>query len=344
MTHPMNAELPYAWGGPVGTARLKDTPEDFRVEEVLPETATGEGEHLWLTLEKTGQNTAWVARQLSRWANLPVRAVSYAGLKDRHAVTTQTFSLHLPGREDPVQPLSIEGVRVLSQARHPRKLKTGQLVGNHFVIRLRQFDGDSKALEERWQQLVTQGVPNYFGSQRFGSGGANLVRALQWFRGEARLQRGQQGIHLSAVRSYLFNKLLAARIEQGSWNQLLPGDFAQFREGQGGFLCETPAEDDLSRLESGRLSPTASLPGDITGDVSAVDEWEAAVLADDQEWLEGLKARRMQRSRRKTRVYPEQGTLAWQEGDPVFRFFLPAGSYATVALREAVALEEEREA
>lgn len=339
----MMTSLPYAWGGPVGQAVLKDSPEDFRVDEVLPEAPSGEGEHLWLTVEKTGQNTAWVARQLSRWANLPVRAVSYAGLKDRHAVTTQTFSLHLPGRDDPDQPLVIEGVRVLSQARHPRKLKTGQLVGNRFTIRLRQFDGDDQALAYRWRHLVEQGVPNYFGSQRFGAGGANLERARQWFRGEAKLPRGQQSIHLSAVRSYLFNYLLARRVSEATWNRLLPGDFAQFREGQGGFLCEQPEPKDLERLETGQLSPTASLPGDLIGAATAIDDWESEVLSDEQEWLEGLRARRMQQGRRKTRVYPENGELIWEDGDPVFQFFLPAGSYATMALREAVTLVEERQ-
>lgn len=334
--------IPFAWGGPVGRAVLKDRPEDFRVEEVLPEEAAGEGEHLWLTLEKTGQNTAWVARQLSRWANLPLRAVSYAGLKDRHAVTTQTFSLHLPGREDPVQPLVIDGVRVLSRARHSRKLKTGQLAGNRFTIRLRQFDGDADALVERWRHLVKQGVPNYFGLQRFGAGGNNLDRARRWFRGEAKVPRGQQGIHLSAVRSYLFNRLLAQRVADATWNRLLPGDFAQFREGQGGFFCEQPGPEDLERLEDGRISPTASLPGDMNGDVTAIDEWELRVLADEREWLDGLRARRLQRARRKTRVYPEGGELSWEAGDPVFRFFLPTGSYATMALREAVTLSEER--
>lgn len=336
------ASMPYAWGGPVGRAVLKERPEDFRVEEVLPEHPEGEGEHLWLTVEKTGQNTAWLARQLSRWANLPLRAVSYAGLKDRHAVTTQTFSLHLPGRADPVQPLVIDGVRVLSQSRHPRKLKTGQLVGNRFTVRLRRFDGDTDALDERWRLLVAQGVPNYFGLQRFGTGGNNLDRARQWFRGEAKLPRGQQGIHLSAVRSFLFNRLLARRVVDDTWNRLLPGDFAQFREGQGGFLCEQPSAGDLERLEQGRLSPTASLPGELNGDLSAIDEWELGVLADEQEWLDGLRARRMQRARRKTRVFPEGGELDWESGDPVFRFFLPAGSYATMALREAVRLSEER--
>lgn len=335
----MTMELPlwpYAWGGPIGRGLLKTRAVDFNVVEALPETPSGEGEHLWLTVEKTGQNTAWVARQLAKWADIPPRAVSYAGLKDRHAVTVQTFSLHLPGQADPLAPLALAGVRVLAKKRHIRKLKTGQLIGNHFDIRLRSFQGSKEALTVHWQQLVTEGFPNYFGPQRFGEQGANLERALLWFRGESKLPRGTQGIHLSAVRGYLFNSLLARRVEQSSWNQVLPGDFMQFREGQGGFICEHPSEDDLQRLASGVISPTASLPGVADGRTPQLEARESDILDTEPEWLAGLVRHKMQRGLRKLRVYPEQGELTFVEGDPRFRFFLPAGSYATVALRELV--------
>lgn len=332
---------PRAWGEPLGSGRLKAEPEDFQVTEVLPESPVGEGEHLWLTVEKTGQNTAWLARKLARWANLPPRAVSYAGLKDRQAVTTQTFSLHLPGRDDPVQQLAVEGVRILERRRHNRKLKTGQLVGNEFRIRVRDFNGDADALGERWQCLVEEGFPNYFGPQRFGQAGANLERARSWFAGEASPPRAQRGIHLSAVRSYLFNELLARRVEAGNWNRWLEGDYLQFREGQGGFVCLEADEHDLERVRSGQLSPTASLPGRVREALGPLDEREADWLADEAFWLDGLLSRGIDRGLRKTRVYAERGQLAWQDGDPVFSFFLPAGSYATVALREVMKVSEE---
>ncbi|MDB2448811.1 tRNA pseudouridine(13) synthase TruD [bacterium] len=334
-------DWPRAWGEPLGSGRLKVEPADFQVNEVLPETPSGEGEHLWLTVEKTGQNTAWLARQLANWANLSPREVSYAGLKDRHAVTTQTFSLHLPGRDDPQQVLAIDGVRILKQQRHHRKLKTGQLVGNDFRIRVRAFNGDAQALAERWQRLVEQGFPNYFGPQRFGRNGSNLSRARDWFQGEAKLRREQRGIHLSAVRSYLFNALLARRVADGNWNQWLAGDYLQFREGQGGFVCLDAEPHDLERVESGQLSPTASLPGRIRESLGPLDEREAQWLADEAFWLEGLTQRGIERGLRKLRVFAERGTLEWQDGDPVFAFFLPAGSYATTALREVVTLNDD---
>ncbi|PTY37163.1 hypothetical protein BGP77_07825 [Saccharospirillum sp. MSK14-1] len=334
---------PRAWGEPLGQGRLKAEPADFQVTEVLPETPSGDGEHLWLTIEKTGQNTAWLARQLARWADLPPRAVSYAGLKDRHAVTTQTFSLHLPGQADPSQPLLIDGVRIIERQRHHRKLKTGQLVGNEFRIRLRDFSGDADAVAERWQRLVEHGFPNYFGPQRFGDGGANLERARDWFAGGKPPRREHRGIHLSAVRSYLFNELLARRVEAGNWNQWLPGDYLQFREGQGGFVCLQAQEHDLDRVQQGQLSPTASMPGRIKDSLGPLDDRETQALADESFWLDGLTKRGIERGLRKLRVYAERGVLTWQDGDPIFTFFLPAGSYATTALREVATWNEDDE-
>jgi tRNA pseudouridine13 synthase len=337
-------EWPRAWGPTIGSGRLKAEPVDFCVEEVLPEIASGEGEHLWVSLEKTGQNTAWLAKQLARWAGIPPRDVSYAGLKDRHAVTRQTFSVHLPGKPDPVNAFVMDGVRVLTMIRHGRKLRTGQLVGNHFVIRLRDWQGDADALTERWQQLVDQGFPNYFGPQRFGDNGQNLSRALAWIRGEGRLPRGQQSIHLSAMRSYLFNGLLAERVGQQTWNQLVPGDFLQFKEGKRGFECLAPTDSEWSRVAEGTLSASASLPGERSESFTELDAREAPFLAQQAEWVDTLVRLRIQRSLRKMRVFPEQGVLHWQGSDPEFRFFLPAGSYATAALLEVSAWREDASA
>jgi tRNA pseudouridine13 synthase len=334
-------DWPRAWGDGIGTGRLKAEPADFFVEEALPETPSGEGEHLWITVEKTGQNTAWLGKQLARWAGIPPRDVSYAGLKDRQAVTRQTFSLHLPGKPDPKSPLNMDGVRVLVSQRHGRKLRTGQLIGNHFVIRLRDWQGDPDVLARRWQQVVEQGFPNYFGPQRFGDQGQNLSRSLAWIRGEGRLPRGQQGIHVSAMRSYLFNALLAERVAQGNWNQLIPGDFLQFKEGKRGFECLTPSDSEWNRVAEGQLSPCASMPGEQTETFAELDAREARVLASMSEWTEALVRLRIQRSLRKLRVYPEQGILTWLDADPEFRFFLPAGSYATAALHEVVNWQEE---
>ncbi|MCH8531459.1 MAG: tRNA pseudouridine(13) synthase TruD [Saccharospirillum sp.] len=331
--------FPTAWGARLGSAGLKQSPEDFQVVEVLPESPQGEGEHLWLTLEKTGQNTVWIARKLAQWAGIPQRAVSYAGLKDRHGVTQQTFSLHLMKQSPPEGPFVMDGVAELARCRHSKKLRTGQLIGNQFRVRLRDYDGDQTAFEQRWQCLVERGFPNYFGLQRFGHGGANLDRAERWLAGQLKLPRPQQSMHLSAMRSWLFNAQLAKRVREGNWNRLLPGDFAQFREGRGGFWCQ---DEDLAdaRVASGDLSPTASLPGETRDDSPDFMARQSEALAQYNDLVDALKARRVDRALRKLRVFPEKAQLEWEGTDPILHFFLPAGSYATALLFECVAVTE----
>src|SRR5690606_8089881 len=161
-------DQPRAWGGPVLEAVMRSAPEDFFVEEVDGFQPSGSGEHLLLTVEKRGLNTAEAARRIARWAGVAEQGVGYAGLKDRHAVTRQRFSVHLPGREAPaLAALEGEGLRVLGQARHARKLPRGALAGNRFVLVLRQVRGEKAAVDARLDQVAEQGVPNWFGAQRF---------------------------------------------------------------------------------------------------------------------------------------------------------------------------------
>src|SRR6185503_17769039 len=164
-----NQELPFAHGAiPPLTARLRLTHEDFLVEEILGYDADGAGEHLLLWVEKRGANTDWVARELAKFAGVPAVAVGYAGLKDRHAVTRQTFSVQLAGRPDPDwSTFPHAEVTVLAATRHSRKLKRGALRGNRFVLVLREVGGDRAQAESVLQRIATHGVPNYFGEQRF---------------------------------------------------------------------------------------------------------------------------------------------------------------------------------
>ena len=193
---------PRAHGAPVLAARMRVTPEDFDVTEIAGFDASGAGEHLLLTIEKRGVNTAFVARLLAEWAGVDERAVGYAGLKDRHAVTRQRFSVQLPGREAPdiavlerSDAATGQSLRVLERARHARKLPRGALVGNRFVLVLRDVEGDAVAIEARLQAIAARGVPNYFGVQRFGHGGGNVDKARRMFAGmrvrrDARLDVG----------------------------------------------------------------------------------------------------------------------------------------------------------
>src|SRR5690606_10303247 len=251
----MSTELPRAHGAPVLSARIRVAPEDFDVTELDGFEASGAGEHLVLTIEKRSMNTAFVARLLAEWAGVDERAVGYAGLKDRHAVTRQRFSVQLPGREAPGvealerdDPATGQRLRVLGHARHSRKLPRGALAGNRFALVLRGVEGEPAAIEARLRAIAGRGVPNYFGGQRFGHAGGNVGKALRMFAG-ARVKRDERALLLSAARSALFNRVLAARVAGGSWDRGLDGE-AWMLDGSRSVFGPEPWSDALAaRLE-----------------------------------------------------------------------------------------------
>ncbi len=163
---------PRAHGAACGEAVLKAVAEDFQVDEVLDIPLSGEGEHLWLWVEKRGLNTEEAARRLGRAAGVQQKNVSYAGLKDRQALTRQWFSLHLPGKADPDLGAA-EGadLRILRRTRHSRKLQRGAHAANGFTLRLTGLRAERALLDARLERIAADGVPNYFGLQRFGHGG-----------------------------------------------------------------------------------------------------------------------------------------------------------------------------
>ncbi|MDT8387618.1 MAG: tRNA pseudouridine(13) synthase TruD [Thiogranum sp.] len=344
---PIPLVLPYAWGGPVGNAVIRSTPEDFQVTEVPLVAPTGEGEHSWLYVRKRNANTQWVLRQLAQYAEVGVGAVSYAGLKDRSAVTEQWFSVHLPGRPDPDWlALRTDEFQVLEAHRHNRKLKTGALRGNRFRIHLRGLTGSMADLDQRLRQVQNSGIPNGFGSQRFGHGGANLQQAEHLLLNpRVRLPRDKRGLYLSAVRSALFNRVLAARIEDRCWDRALPGDALQLAGRSACFVVEVPDPETGRRIAALEVHPTGPLCGDgavlLVGDAAA---YEAAQLQPYEAWIAALRRARVQAARRALRVLPSD--LHWEfdaAGDCVLEFFLPAGSYATSLLREIVVLDDTLE-
>lgn len=341
---PIPLQQPAAWGGPVGSGRIRVTPEDFQVFEVPLATPCGEGEHCWLQVRKRNSNTPWVAQQLAKFAGVPLSAISYAGMKDRHAVTEQWFSVHLPGRPDPDwQALQHEDFQVLSARRHQRKLKTGALLGNRFELRIRALDGDPQQLAQRIRQVAEGGFPNYFGTQRFGHGSSNLDEAARMFRQpRRRIARSKRGIYLSAVRSALFNRVLAARVSNGSWNQAMPGDALQLEGKSACFVAETLDAETLRRVQALELHPTGPLCGDgesLCRDTALAFEY--AQLQGWEDWIEGLRRTRVMAARRALRTVPRD--LHWQDqGDAggVLSFYLPAGCYATSLLAELIRVED----
>jgi tRNA pseudouridine13 synthase len=216
----MTESWPRTWPAAAGRAQFKSSLDDFRVSEVPAEAPLGSGEHLYLRVEKSGAATPAVAAMLARAFAVPPSAVGYAGMKDKRAVTDQWFSVHTP--HDREVTLEDGNVRVLEATRHRRKLRRGDLAGNRFRVRLRRVEGDGWGL--RLQRLAEIGTPNYFGPQRFGVD--NLERARAWLltRPRRRLTEFRSGLYLSVARGFLFNEVLAARVRDGSWNRLLPGD------------------------------------------------------------------------------------------------------------------------
>lgn len=338
---------PYAFGPDVLRAAMRTTPEDFVVEEQLGFAASGQGEHVFLQIEKRLANTVWVAQQLARWAGVAERAVGYAGLKDRHALTRQTFTLHLPGREAPsLESMAIEGVRVLSADRHQRKLPRGALRGNRFVLTLREVEGERAAIDERLMQIAARGVPNWFGAQRFGRGGGNIEAALAMFAGR-RVSRQKRSIYLSAARSELFNRILAERVQRHAWDTALSGDIFML-DGSHSVFGPVPLDAELEqRLAGCDIHPTGALWG--AGAPRCGEEAqriEMAVAAAEPELVEGLTKAGLRHERRALRLPVRELTWRWEDSGLVLSFELPAGGYATAVLdalgriRDAAAVVE----
>ncbi|MBS0456373.1 MAG: tRNA pseudouridine(13) synthase TruD [Proteobacteria bacterium] len=322
------------FGPPVLQARMRETPEDFFVEELPLFEASGAGEHLLLTIEERGMNTAFAAGLIARWAGVPESAVSYAGMKDRHALTRQRFSVHLPGRAAPdVAGLETGDLRVLDAARHARKLQRGALRGNRFVLRLREIVGDRAVIDARLQAIGERGVPNAFGEQRFGHGGANIEAARAMFAGR-RVRREQRSILLSAARSELFNRALAARVADGSWETGLPGEVWMLGGSHSVFGPEPDSATLAERVHRLDIHPTGPLWG--RGELRTRDACRAleeAVLADAADLRDGLERAGLSQERRTLRVAVAGLAWTWLADDVLeLRFELPPGAYATSLL------------
>lgn len=328
---------PYVYGQPSAQGKIRSVPEDFMVIENLAFEPSGAGEHAFLQITKTGENTDYVARQLARFANVRQHDVGYAGLKDRHAVSTQWFSVWLPGKADPDWTLfETDSIKVLHSVRHARKLKRGVLSGNRFKLRIRDWQGDREKTERQLRSMKADGVANYYGLQRFGYAGQNVNKALELFRGK-KVGREQRSLYLSAARSYLFNRILAERVNQGSWNQPVAGDTYMFDLSHSYFKSDQPDAEIIRRLEAKEIHPSGVLWGRGEAGVTSIEQ---AVIDAHQELAQGLVACGVDRDRRALRVNVPD--LQWQfvsDTELELEFTLPAGSYATALLREIIEID-----
>ena len=331
------AALPRAYGAAVLSARFRSIPEDFFVEEQPSFAPTGEGEHLLLTIEKRGMNTAFAAKKLAAWAGITEMGIGYAGMKDRNACTRQRFTVHFPRRIAPeLGLLAAEDFKVLEHSWHNRKLSRGALAGNRFVLVLREVQGDHASVDARLASIATGGIANYFGEQRFGRDGDNVDSARRMFAGE-RVRREQRSIYLSAARSALFNAVLSSRIESGNWNSGVEGDVWMLDGTQSIFGPEPVLDEALAaRLASGDIHPTGPMWG--TGELrtrATALEMEMAAVSQFGDLRAGLEAAGLRQERRSLRVRVRD--LAWEWLDEAalrMEFQLAPGAYATELLAE----------
>lgn len=312
---------PQAYPKTEASGNLKQYNADFKVTEMplVQPSGAAEDEHIWLYIEKNGANTAWVAKRIAELAKVKEMDVGYAGMKDRHSISRQWFSIYLPRVAEPdFSQLNDDEVTLLEQTRHSKKLRRGDLVGNHFEIRLRDIQGDQAAIERNLEQVKMLGVPNYFGEQRFGHDGNNIEAGRAMLAGETRVkQRNKKSIYLSAIRSLLFNEVLAARIQQGLWGKTIEGDV----------LNEDQQTATGPMWGRGR-SLASALAQEIEQQV--IDKY--ATLAD------GLEHAGLKQERRDLVSKPKEFSWEWQQDagqtDLLLTFSLAAGHYATSILKE----------
>lgn len=311
---------PPAYPKTEATGNLKQHNADFKVTEIplVQPSGAAEDEHIWLYIEKNGANTAWIAKRIAEVANVKEMDVGYAGMKDRHSISRQWFSIYLPRVAEPdFSQLNDDEVTLLEQTRHSKKLRRGDLVGNHFEIRLRDIQGDQAAIERSLEQVEALGVPNYFGEQRFGHDGNNIEAGRAMLAGETRVkQRNKKSIYLSAIRSLLFNEVLAARIQQGFWGQTLEGD-----------VLNNEQQPTGPMWGRGRSSTSAQA---LDIEQLIIDKY--ATLAD------GLEHAGLKQERRDLVSKPKELRWEWlhngEQTDLVLSFSLAAGHYATSVLKE----------
>lgn len=339
----MRSELPLSTADLPGCGGRMLGGEDFEVEEIPAYLPAGQGEHCLALLRKRNLTTPQALERVCRALGLDPGAAGYAGLKDRNAVTSQWFSFH---KAAPEQLLGLDepDLQILQAGLHVNKIRTGHLKGNRFSIVIRETDPDGEARARAvLERLVDQGLPNYFGEQRFGRRGDNALVGLRMLRGEIPWprQRFQGRLLVSAVQSALFNAVLARRLDRGCVRQLLGGEVLSPRGSHGLFVSEA-LPDDQARLDRGEVVITGPIcgprmPWPAEGSPARALEEEAIAEQGVSPALFAEAGRLGRGGRRpltievaEARVEPLPPT------DLRLRFSLPPGSYATVLLREVM--------
>jgi tRNA pseudouridine13 synthase len=343
--------------------RIKARPEDFVVEEIPAYAPSGSGEHLFVRFTKTDRTTLEAVRAIARALDCDPRAAGIAGMKDRHAVTTQTISLQAPRGAKAIdlagraRDLALDGIRVDDATPHPHKIKPGHLAGNRFAVTVRCVPLDRlDEVTRAFEHIAKVGIPNAFGKQRFGADGQNAARALAWLRGGDPGPRDPRLMRLlwSSLQSAIFNEVLETRVRDDTWTTAIEGDLLKVRKSGGLFVC-SDVQTDRERASTGEVSPTGPMIGvrmrwpegrplDLERRIVAEMLGESADLSRTRALGEG--------TRRALRVWVDDLRCevgGSTEGQPPDRqagacirvhFVLPKGAYATTVLAAALTIDE----
>ncbi len=333
------SSLAYLCGKPTAKGKIKASPEHFKVIEDLGYEFTGSGEHLMISVRKTGENTSFVANELAKACGVKSKDVSWAGLKDRHAVTEQWLSVHLPSGGFPNLILFQEkypSIEILAMTRHNKKLRPGDLAGNKFEVTLSEVT-DVEEVVRRLEVVAKQGVPNYFGNQRFGKDGNNLNEARRWGRDNVRTRnQNQRSLYLSTARSWIFNQIVSSRIESGCFDHFVEGDIALLDGEQVLVTAEQVAEFN-DKLANGEAQISAALAGDnALPTQSKALAIEQPHLNNEEDLMKLIRGNRMRHDRRGISLKAQN--LSWEvEGNSItLKFALDSGSFATSIVRELI--------
>jgi tRNA pseudouridine13 synthase len=326
------------------TGNIRTTPEDFQVTELNEIELSGEGEHLWLYIQKTSNNSIWVSKQLANVCQVPQKQVAFAGQKDRHAITKQWFSIQLPkiSKPEKIQSALGDGIQIIKSGKHSRKIKTGQLDANAFEIIIRDIKGDKSQIEQNITSIIQDGVPNYFGSQRFGHDMGNIAKCQEWFAGNYKVKsRNLKSLLISTARSHIFNLIVAKRIEQNTWDKSISGDILQLDKSHSWFPSSDASSDELQkRLKEFDIHLSAAMWGeDLVQSQDECAQLENSIAKDFPIYQKGFEKFRLKQDRRAMRICPLEFKHLWQDANTLqLNFKLLPGAYATGIMREILSV------